>query len=87
MKKNYQYGMIEEVNLGRDGNIRSVNIKYRNSNEKVNRFTTRAVRQLVVIHTIDEVDKLNDLYSAAHFVDAKFIHYHHSDFCEIVGGV
>ena len=43
----YQYGMVHEIELSRDELIRKVVIKYRKS---IDRFTTRAVRDLVLIH-------------------------------------
>ena len=67
----YQYGMIEDVKSGQDGKIRSVNVRYRNYNENVNRYTTRSVRQLVKIHSTDEMDELHDMYKAANFSDSK----------------
>ena len=71
LSNDYQYGMIVEVNKGRDGNIRSATVKYRNHTEKADRFTTRATRQLVVIHPSDELD-LNELNYSALYVDMKF---------------
>ena len=44
-----------EKELGQDGKIRSVNVKYINNNEKVNRFTNRATPQLVDIHAVDDI--------------------------------
>ena len=67
----YQYGMIEDVKSGQDGKIRSVNVRYRNYNENVNRYTTRSVRQLVKIHSTDEMDELHDMYKAANVSDSK----------------
>ena len=61
----YQYGIVKETHLGRDGRIRKVKIHYRNANEQSFRETTRAVRELIVIHQADEndlVDELNDIY-------------------------
>ena len=53
--------MIHEIEPSRDGLIRKVVVKYRNSNENVDRFTTRAVRELVIIHLIDEVHLMEEL--------------------------
>ena len=41
----YQYGMVNELQKDRDGLVRKVQVKYRNSNENVDRFTWRSVRQ------------------------------------------
>ena len=57
----YQYGMVHEIEPSRDGLIRRVVVKYRNSNENIDRFTTRAVRELVMIHPIDEVNIMEEL--------------------------
>ena len=53
--------MIHEIEPSRDGLIRKVVLKYRNSNENVDQFTTRAVRELVIIHPIDEVHLMEEL--------------------------
>ena len=75
----YQYGMIEEANPGQDGKLRSVNVRYRNHNENFDRYTTRAIRHLVKIHSTDEIDELYDMYRAANFSDSKFNCCHSSD--------
>ena len=51
----YQYGMIDEVKTSKDGKIRSAVVKYRNHNESVDRFTNRAVREIIMIHPVDEL--------------------------------
>ena len=51
----YQYGIIRTVNEGRDGRPRSIEIEYQNHNEKTKRHTTRGVRDVVVIHKVDEL--------------------------------
>ena len=57
----YQYGMIHEIEPSKDGLIRKVVVKYRNDNENIGRFTTRAVHELALIHPIDEVHILEEL--------------------------
>ena len=57
----YQYGIIENVEVGKDNRIRKVNVKYKNSNEDVFRFTHRSVRDLVVIHHYQELDLMEEL--------------------------
>ena len=52
--------MIHEIEPSKDGLIRKVVVKYRN-----NRFTTRAVRELVLIHPIDEVHIMEELVRMA----------------------
>ena len=57
----YQCGMIHEVLPNRDGIIRKVVVKYRNDQKIVDRFTTRAVRELVLIHPVDELNLMEEL--------------------------
>ena len=57
----YRYGIIEEVHRSEDTCIRSVVIKYRNATEGFDRTTFRAVRSLVVIHRIDEINIMEEL--------------------------
>ena len=68
----YQYGMIDEANPGIDGKLRSVSVRYRNSSENMNRYTTRAVHQLVKIHSTEDIDDLEERNGAANFADTKF---------------
>ena len=57
----YQYGMITDTKVSRDGKIRQLDIMYQNSNEKTKRFTTRGTREVVVIHHIDELGLIREL--------------------------
>ena len=61
----YQYGMVHEIELSRDGLIEKVVIKYRNSSENIDHFTTRAVRDLVLIHPVDEIHIMEELGNIA----------------------
>ena len=45
----YQYGIVRNVNKGRDKCVRSVEIEYQNHNENTKRRTIRGVREVVVI--------------------------------------
>ena len=72
----YQYGMVEGTHPGTDGKIRSVTVKYRNSNENIDRFTNRSVRQLVLIHEANEFDTTNDMFSACNYVHVLFNSFH-----------
>ena len=54
LNNTYQYGMIKDVEFSKDDKIRRVTIKYRNTNENTNRETRRAVRNIVMIHPVDE---------------------------------
>ena len=68
----YKYGMVEDVKVSRDGRIRSVTIRYHNANENVNRTTNRAVRSLVIIHRIDEVDLMKELGNAVTYANGVY---------------
>ena len=59
--KTYQYGIVSKTFEGRDGLIRSVEIQYQNFNEDTKRFTKRGVRDIVVIHPVDEIGVLAEL--------------------------
>ena len=67
----YQYGMIDEVEVGKDGKIRTVIVKYHNSNENHPRTTRRAVRELVMIHPVDELGIMEELGAVATYADIK----------------
>ena len=60
----YQYGIVNEVHVSSDGRIRSATIRYRNATEDIDRTTNRAVRSLVVIHRVDELDLMEELGKA-----------------------
>lgn len=57
----YQYGMVNEVEHGRDGRIRRVKVRYHNASENCTRETTRSSRSLIVIHRVDEIDWCKEL--------------------------
>ena len=63
--------MIESVKRGNDGKIRSFEVKYRNHNENVYRTTHRAVRKLIMIHHIDELNIFTELGEIATAADVK----------------
>ena len=65
----YQYGMVKSVEVGKDGIVRKVQIKYRNHNENIDRETYRSVRQLVMIHRLDELDVIEELAEMAKYAD------------------
>ena len=46
-------------------------MRYRNHTENDNRITNRAVRELVLIHHVDELDIIAELGAIATAVDAK----------------
>jgi len=57
----YRYGIVKDVNVGKDGCIREAVIRYRNDKENGDRETNRAVRKLVVIHPVDELSLYEEL--------------------------
>ena len=62
LETQYQYGMVSKVYKGEDNLIRSVDLEYQNSNESVKRTTKRGVRNLVVIHPVDEIGISQELF-------------------------
>ena len=67
----YQYGIIDSVVRSKDNVIRTVNVRYRNHSENVDRITKRAVRTLVLIHHVDDIDVAKELGVIATIADAK----------------
>ena len=63
--------MIESVQKSKDDKVRTVNVKYRNHNENMNRVTKRAVRGLILIHHVDELDITTELGVVATAANVK----------------
>ena len=64
LKFTYQYGMVEETIVSKDNKIRQVKVCYRNHSENCNRTTVRHVRELIVIHYVNEksiIEQLNNI--------------------------
>ena len=60
----YQYGIVNSINRGKDGYVRKVDVEYQNHNETMKRVTQRGVRDLVIVYHIHELDiyeELNEL--------------------------
>ena len=68
----YQYGMIHQVEEGKDGVIRKVKVKYRNHHENFDRITYRPVRQLIMIHPVNELNIVQELGEISNFTDYKY---------------
>ena len=67
-EKTYQYGLVLTTFESKDGLIRVVEVQYQNYNENIKRTTKRGVRELIVIHPIDELGIQAELDSfAEHF--------------------
>ena len=62
----YKYGMVDEVHRGDDDRIRSVVLRYKNASEEIERKTVRAVRSLVIVHRIDEINIIEELGKATY---------------------
>ena len=60
-EKQYQYGIICGIKVSRDRKIREVEIEYQNLNENIKRRTNRGVREIIVIHPLDEVGIIREL--------------------------
>jgi len=59
--KTYQMGMVKNLFFGKDKKVRKVNVEYANHNESIRRETIRSVRDLVIIHSVDELDIMDEL--------------------------
>ena len=54
-EKTYQYGIVTKTFESKDGLIRTVELQYQNFNENTKRYTKRGVREIVVVHPVDEI--------------------------------
>ena len=61
----YQYGIVATTYESRDGLTRTVDVEYQNAGENIKRRTRRGVRELVVIHSVDEIGISEELYKLA----------------------
>ena len=68
---NYQYGIVKAVESSRDLKVRKVIVEYVNSNEKTRRETRRSVREIVVIHPVEELGIIRELGEISTWVDMK----------------
>ena len=68
----YKYGIIESVTASKDGRIRAATIRYRNAHENFDRTTKRAVRTLVLIHRVDEIDLMEELGNAVTYANGCY---------------
>ena len=57
----YQYGIITDRKLSRDGKIRELEIEYQNHFEKTKRRVSRGTREVVVIHPFQELGLMREL--------------------------
>ena len=68
---NYQYGIVKSIEISRDDKIRKVVVEYVNSSESTKRETRRSVREVVVIHPVDELGIVRELGEIATWVDMQ----------------
>ena len=68
---NYQYGIVQELKVSKDGRIREVVVEYVNHNQADRKQTRRSVRELVVIHPLEELGIVRELGEIAAWVDMK----------------
>jgi hypothetical protein len=61
----YQYGIVKSVFFSKDGRIRKVEVEYVNHSEDSRRTTPRHVRDLIVIHPVDELGLSKELSNLA----------------------
>ena len=67
----YQYGIIKLLSTSKDGKIRMVTVEYKNHNESTKRVTNRGTRDLIMIHSVDELNILQELGEIATIADVK----------------
>ena len=58
----YQYGKVINLKRGTDNKVRTVDVEYQNHTEKVKRTTTRGVRDLIIIHQVDELSSYDTVF-------------------------
>ena len=68
-EREYQYGIVLTTVEGRDGLVRTVEIQYQNHSEKTKRTTKRGVRDIVVIHPVEEIGLSTELNDFAKSVE------------------
>jgi len=71
LKNQYTYGMVMDLEYGKDSIPRKAKVRYRNENENVFRETYRSVRGLVKIIDSNESDLMTQLGTVAKDIDIK----------------
>ena len=72
LSSTYKYGMISDLSRTSDDKVHKATVHYRNSTEAVDRFPNRAVRQLIMIHPVDELNMMEELGLIATFADMQY---------------
>ena len=60
--RQYQYGIVVTLLPSKDERIRTVEVEYQNVGESTKRTTIRGVRELVVVHPVDEIGLSSELF-------------------------
>ena len=68
----YQYGIVQSVTVSADGVVRDAKVKYRNADEGKDRTTNRNVKSLILIHKVDELNIMKEMFDASLYVDELF---------------
>ena len=68
--------MVESTSPGTDEKIRSATVKYRNSNENIDRYINRSTLKLVLIHGANDLETTDDLFSACNYLHVLFNKIH-----------
>lgn len=63
--------ITKTVEASRDSKVRKVVVKYVNSSESTRRETRRSVREVVAIHSVDELGIVRELGEIATWIDMK----------------
>ena len=62
IQKLYQYGIVRNTVESRDGLIREILVEYQNHTENTKRTTKRCVRDVIVIHPVEELGISKELH-------------------------
>ena len=64
-ERKYQYGIVKEVSVNKLGQVGKVIAEYQNHNEGFKHTTPRGIRDLVVVHLVDELSINKELSKCA----------------------
>ena len=73
LQSKYQFGIVKHTITDKDGLIRKVTITYQNASETTKLDTNRAARDLVMIHSVDDLDIMKELGEMAVATDLKVV--------------
>ena len=61
--------MITGLKMSRDGKISEVEVEYNNHTENVKRHTNRGVREIVVIHPVNELGIMHEINALPNIIE------------------